>query len=141
APAVDASSFRASAVKSLDFAGGRTSGSRLLGARVASGAFGVRWLGGATGAAPLATGAGIARGVGPAVRDGRLIGGFFFSPASFGDAMAARDAAIDALLGGGRGKASPGTLRGAASSGRTAGMRVVESMRVDGTSSPSSASE
>jgi len=80
-------------------------------------------------------------GCGP-VLDGSPIGDFFFrSFASFGAAIAARDAAV---------AASPdfpsrielgfAELLGAAS-GRIAGRRVVESIRVGGTASPSSASE
>ena len=108
----------------------------------------VRWAGGAT--APLDAGADAARCVGVA-RDGSPTGAFFFVSAESRStrAIEARDAAIEALLAAGS-RSDPGAraddtsldgLLGTAPSGRTAGIRVVESMRVGGTSSPSSASE
>jgi hypothetical protein len=75
---------------------------------------------GGLGAAPRASGAGIARGVGFSARDGRPIG---------------------TLRGTGRFDGRGGGGRLLVASGRTAGSRVVESMRVGGTASCSSASE
>ena len=141
-PGVSAKScagFR-SAEKSLDFDGGRTSGSRLAGGPFPSGPAVEREAGRAGGTGGLLRAFDTLDTLGTTacgpVFVGRTIGGGFFG--SFGEGIAARVAAIDALLGDpSRSELGAWVPLLGATSGRIAGKRVVESMRVGGTSSPS----